>query len=78
MIERPMTLLLCAESLRRIEGELVRSRSIYTVVSSKYTGLSPWPHLERSNSFACRIRGADCKSGNMARQRSSERSAMLV
>ena len=31
-------LLLCAESFRRIDGELVRSRSIHTVVSSRYTG----------------------------------------
>lgn len=42
MIERPMMLLLCAESLRRIEGELLRSKSIHTVMSGKYTGLSPW------------------------------------
>jgi hypothetical protein len=34
-----MTLLLREEGLRRIVGELARSRTIHTVVSSKYTGL---------------------------------------
>ena len=44
MIERPMALLLCAESFRRIEEELVRSRSIHAVVSSRYTALIPGPY----------------------------------
>src|SRR3979490_3208411 len=44
MMERPTVLLVWAVSLRRMAEELVRSRSIQTVVSSRYTQTSPFPH----------------------------------
>src|SRR5260370_42275023 len=44
MMERPMVFLVWAVSLRRMAEEFVRSRSIQTVVSSRYTQTSPFPH----------------------------------
>src|SRR6267143_960498 len=43
MMERPMGFLAGAVNLRRMSEDLVRSRSILTVVSSKYTQISPFP-----------------------------------
>jgi hypothetical protein len=64
MIERPMTQLLCAESFRRIDGELVCSRSIHTVVSSRYKGLSLWSYRRvcRGRHAAAGARGAQAQN----------------